>query len=201
MFSFITGVIAKSGLLGVALLMLLENLLPIIPSELILPLAGFQAARGQFDPVAAIVAGTAGSLAGGFVWYLVGRTLGVGRLQAFAQRGGRWFPVTPGEVGRANAWFCRWGALAVCVGRALPGIRGVICIPAGLARMSPLVFLIASGIGAFAWSDVLVSSGYALRAHYAVVEGWLNPLADGLFGLVLLLYLYRVLRARPQADG
>lgn len=200
MFSLITTIIANSGIWGVFALMLLENLLPVIPSELILPLAGYQAAKGQFEPVLAIIMATAGSSIGGFSWYMVGRWYGLGRLQALADKHGRWLPFTSREISKANAWFQRWGPLTVCVGRALPGVRGVICIPAGIAHMPAPRFLLWSTIGAFAWSDLLISSGYALQAHYDSIQRWLNPVVDGLLICGLALYLLRVVRFRKSTD-
>ena len=198
MFNLIVGVIAKSGVVGVLLLMLLENLIPIIPSELILPLAGFQAAKGQFDPVVAIIAATIGSSLGGAAWYFLGRWYGLERLQTLAEGHGRWLPVTSGEILQAHTWFRRWGAVAVGLGRAMPGVRGVICIPAGIAQMPFLKFLIWSTLGAFAWSDLLVSSGYLLQSHCVVVQKWLNPVADAVLVLCVCFYLYRVFRRRPS---
>ena len=198
MFNLITGVIAKSGVWGVLLLMLVENLVPIIPSELVLPLAGYQAAKGQFDPVVAIIAATFGSAMGGLAWYALGRWFGLDRFQVLADRAGRWLPVSRREIAEADAWFQRWGPVAVCLGRALPGVRGVICIPAGIAEMSMPRFLIWSSIGAFAWSDLLVSSGYALHDHYDAVQGWLNPVADGFLASCIGFYLFRVSRYRPR---
>ncbi len=198
MISFVTGLIGKSGALGVMLLMLLENLVPVIPSELVLPLAGLQAARGQFQPVVVILAATAGSAVGGAVWYAIGRSYGLERLQRFVDRRGRWLPVTSAELGRADVWFKRWGWLAVLVGRALPGVRGVICIPAGVAAMPLSRFLLSSTVGAALWSALLIGAGYVLKAHYTVLEAWLNPAADAFVGLCLLVYAIRMWRRRRR---
>ena len=122
---------------------------------------------------------------------------GIERLKALAARHGRWLPITGREIIKADGWFQRWGPLTVCVGRALPGVRGVICIPAGIAHMPLPRFLLWSTIGAFAWSDLLVSSGYALRAHYDAIQQWLNPLVNGFLILCLTIYLVRVVRFRP----
>lgn len=197
MFGLIAGAIAKSGAWGVFLLMLLENLVPVIPSELILPLAGFQAARGQLDPVLAVIAATAGSVIGGVAWYGLGRWYGLERLQKLADSHGRWLPITSDEVIHADRWFKRWGALAVVVGRSLPGVRGVICIPAGIAAMPIGWFLLWSSLGAAAWSTLLILAGYALNAHYDTVQHWLNPVANGFLVLCVALYLFRVVRYRP----
>ncbi len=199
MFSFITGMMIKSGALGVFLLMMLENPIPIIPSELILPLAGFDAAKGQLNPVSAILAATFGSVLGGFGWYAVGRALGFSGFGSLAERHGRWLPMTRAEIDRAEHWFTRWGALAVLIGRAVPGVGGVICIPAGMARMGTALFLLASGPGALFWSALLVASGYVLQANFSSVDRWLNPISAGFAAVVAAIYLWRVVRYRPRA--
>ena len=201
MFNLVLGTIAKSGAWGVFVLMLAENLLPVIPSELILPLAGFQAASGQFHPAAAILAGTVGSLVGGLAWYGLAYGLGLDRLQRVIDRHGRWLPITSQELHKSHGWFQRWGSLAVCVGRALPGVRGVICIPAGIARMPLLLFLACSTIGAAVWSTLLVFSGYVLQSHYEEVHRWLNPIADGFLLLCVAIYFVRVACYRPGAKS
>ncbi len=194
MFTFIAGIIGRTGVAGVFLLMLVENLVPAIPSELILPLAGFEASQGAFPPVAAIAAGAAGSILGGVAWYGLGRRLGLERFRRLAARGGRWLAITPREVDQANAWFRRNAALAVCLGRAIPGVRGVICLPAGMARMPFASFLLWSSIGAALWSAVLVGAGLVLGQRYAAVELWVNPVADAFFGVCVAAYLWRVVR-------
>ena len=201
MFTLITAIIHKTGLLGVALLMLLENLVPIIPSELIMPMAGFESARGTFGTVLVIVAGTAGSIVGGAAWYWIGRALGLARLKRWAEGGGRWLTLTPDEITRGEAWFERWGPAAVCVGRALPGVRGFICIPAGVARMPFRVFLIWSSLGALIWSALLTFAGYALQARYLQVEHWLNPVTDAIILILVALYLFRVISFRRSERG
>ena len=192
MFNFIALAIQKTGLLGVAVLMLLENLLPVIPSEVILPMAGFEAARGAFNPYAAALLGTLGSVIGGFAWYWFGWRIGAERLGRWAGRTGRWFALSSRDVDRGQAWFSRWGAAAVCIGRALPGVRGFICIPAGLAHMPVKSFLIWSSIGAMAWSSLLVFAGFELGRRYTAVDKWMSPGVDLLLAVAVGIYLYRV---------
>lgn len=103
MFDWISDVLEASGLAGVALSMLLENVFPPIPSELIMPLAGFNAARGRYAPVPVLLAGTAGSLAGAYLWYELGRRLGRERVLRFSRRRGRWLTLTPEDIERAEA--------------------------------------------------------------------------------------------------
>src|SRR5687768_13383192 len=105
MFDWITAIVERTGYLGIALLMFVENVFPPIPSELIMPLAGFTAARGDLDIVLVVVAGTAGSLLGATLWYGVGKWIGPERLKRWTAAHGRWFTVSPDEVDRASKWF------------------------------------------------------------------------------------------------
>lgn len=197
MFTLIASIIHRSGVLGVALLMLLENLVPVIPSELIMPMAGFESAGGAMGPVYVIVAGTAGSVVGGAAWYWAGRALGLERVMRWAKRGGRWITLSPHDVARGSAWFERWGAAAVCIGRSLPVVRGVICIPAGIARMPFGRFLLWSSVGALSWTTALTLAGYLLQARYVEVKAWLNPVTDVLIAALVVGYAVRVVRYRP----
>ena len=147
MFEWITTMIERVGPWGVGLLMFLENVFPPIPSELIMPLAGFNAAQVRMSLGAAMLAGTIGSLAGASLWYLVGRAIGAERIRRLARRHGRWLTLSVDDIDRAQAWFDRRGTLAVLLGRLLPGIRTLISIPAGLARMPFLKFLAWSAVG------------------------------------------------------
>jgi membrane protein DedA with SNARE-associated domain len=199
MFTLVSNLIAKTGLGGVFLLMVLENVVPAIPSELILPMAGFVAARGGMNPVWAVLVAGIGSALGGVVWYVVGRRVGLERLMRLARRMGRWAAVTPRQLERAERWFGRWGPWVVAVGRCLPGIRGYICIPAGIARMPILRFLAWSSVGSLAWSALLVGAGMALNRHYGEVEQWVDPATEIVLGLCCLAYVLRVATWRTSA--
>jgi membrane protein DedA with SNARE-associated domain len=146
-----------------------------------------------------IAVGTAGSIVGSLPWYWAGRTLGLERLKRWAANGGRWLTLSAEEIERGDAWFKRWGAAAVCVGRCLPGVRGVISLPAGTARMPFPSFLLWSSLGALAWTTLLTMAGYALQARYLSVEHWLNPVTDVAVGLAVVAYVVRVVRHKPAA--
>jgi membrane protein DedA with SNARE-associated domain len=196
MFEWITRLVSDGGYLGVAGLMLLENLFPPIPSELIMPLAGFVAARGELQIALVVLAGTLGSIAGTLPWYYAGRWLGRDRLRRLAARHGRWLTVSPEEFDRASAWFDRHGGLAVLIGRLVPGVRTLISVPAGIAGMGLGRFLLLSAIGSLAWTAALTLAGYALEDHYAVVADYVDPASKAVLGAVVLLYLYRLVTFR-----
>lgn len=192
MFDFITGLIGGAGYLGVMLLMFAENVFPPIPSELIMPLAGFTAAQGQLDIWLVILAGTVGSVAGAWLWYEFGRRVGMRRICELADRHGRWLTMSTDDVSRAKGWFDRHGWVAVFTGRLVPAIRTLISVPAGIARMPRLPFLFYSTIGSLLWTALLAGAGYLLQSQYTLIEAWLDPVSTAVLVLMVGWYLYRV---------
>lgn len=155
------------GVFGVALLVAIESLFPPIPSEVILPLAGFTASRGSFDLVSVIIAATTGSVVGAFLLYLLGRWLGVDRLMRAAAR----IPLmSSNDVEKAMAWFHRFGPTAVLIGRFIPIVRSLISIPAGVDRMRLWLFLLLTAIGSAIWNTLFVGLGFVLGENWRVVE-------------------------------
>lgn len=198
MFDWITGIIAAGGYLGIAFLMLAENVFPPIPSELVMPLAGFVAGSGELNLIGVVVAGSAGSLAGAAFWYWVGRRLGIARLQRLAARHGRWLTVTPEEIGRASDWFDRHGAAAVLLGRMVPAVRTFVSVPAGIARMPAWRFCAYSAVGTAAWSSLLAVAGALLGRNYELVSAWLDPVSTVIVVALVGIYLWRVATWRPS---
>lgn len=192
MFDWITGFVTAIGPLGVGLLMFLENVFPPIPSELIMPLAGFTAAQGKQSLFLVILSGTIGSLAGAYLWYWIGERIGPDRLRRFSERHGRWTAIDVEDIDRSQAWFDRHGGMAVLVGRLIPTIRTLISVPAGINRMPLPKFLAYSTIGTAGWSTLLALLGYRLEAGYEVVEHWLNPISTAIVIGILAFYVWRV---------
>lgn len=201
MVDWITELLERLGYLGIGLLMLAENLFPPIPSELIMPFAGFAAARGELSFLGILIAGTIGSLLGALPWYYAGRALGCERLAAWADRHGRWLTMSGDQVKRANSWFTRRCAKAVFFGRVVPAIRTLISIPAGIAEMSIARFLIYSALGTTLWNVALASLGFMLGENYPKVAEFLDPVTKTIVVVIMAIYLYRVVRFRkPSAS-
>jgi len=165
LFQWIVNTVSQSGYGGIILLMFLENIFPPIPSELIMPLAGFAAARGDLNMAGVIAAGTIGSI----LWYYAGRWVGSERLKRLAARHGRWLTVSPADIATAETWFNRHCGKTVLIGRLIPAIRTLISVPAGIARMSLGRFLLFSAIGTVLWSGLLAAAGYVLESEYTRV--------------------------------
>jgi membrane protein DedA with SNARE-associated domain len=200
-FDLIVSLIDKAGYLGIALLMLLENVFPPIPSEVIMPLAGFSAAKGTLNFTWVVLAGTIGSLAGAYFWFLVGRWIGPKRLKRFAARHGRWLTMHPDEIDQARAYFSRHQALALFLGRLIPAIRSLISVPAGVNCVPIPTFLFWSSLGTALWTLLLAGAGYLLESQYEKVSEWLNPVSNVVLAGLALWYVYRVIRFKaPEAS-
>jgi membrane protein DedA with SNARE-associated domain len=202
MSEWIIGVIEQSGYWGIALLMLLENVFPPIPSELVLPFAGYVAASGQLNPVGVLVAAVIGSLLGALPWYWAGRKLGHGGLRRFAQRHGRLLTLAPEDIDRAEEWFKRHGRASVGFGRLVPAVRSVISMPAGVGRMPVPSFVLWSLIGTTIWSALLLGVGFVLESRYEEARNVVEWITRGVVAFMIGAYLWRVWRfgrSRPSS--
>jgi membrane protein DedA with SNARE-associated domain len=168
---FVTGLVERLGGPGAGLAVALENLFPPIPSEVILPLAGFAAARGDLSLAGAIGWTTLGSVVGAVVLYAVGALLGRDRVRAVAAR----LPLVKlADVDRTEAWFARHGVKAVFLGRMIPIFRSLISIPAGLERMPLGTFLLFTTLGSLLWNTAFILAGYGLGENWTAIEAWVG---------------------------
>ena len=189
-------VIKTAGYVGIAALMLLENVIPAIPSELILPFAGYLTARGELDLAGVIASGSTGSAAGATVWYALGRAWGTAGMHRFVERHGRWLLLDLDDVKRADAWFRRHQRRATFFGRLMPGVRSLISVPAGVARMPVPLFLLYTIAGTVLWTAALTIAGYLLADAYEQMRDVIGPVGSILFGAVVLLLVVRAVRRR-----
>lgn len=159
-------VVEALGPVGVASLVILENLFPPIPSEIVLPLAGFVAATGDADLVVMIVAATIGSLIGAYLLYGIAAAIGPVRLRRFVVAYGKWFGLTEDDLDRSEAWFDDRANLAVLLCRCVPLMRSLISIPAGLRRMPLVPFTLYTLLGSLVWNTALILAGYLLGDNW-----------------------------------
>ena len=156
---------------GVGLATALETVFPPVPSEVVLPLAGYTASQGHYGLLAAIVWATAGSLLGALLLYWLGAVWGAARLCATAER----IPLLhAGDVERAVAWFARHGRSAIFLGRLVPGVRSLVSIPAGIDRMPLPTFVLYTTAGSLVWNAALIVAGYELGAQWHRVEAYVG---------------------------
>tara|TARA_B100000678_G_C18165773_1_gene484995 strand:+ start:132 stop:740 length:609 start_codon:yes stop_codon:yes gene_type:complete len=196
---FVINLIAAGGYWGIAFLMALENVVPPIPSELIMGLGGIAVSRGQMNIELLLIAGTVGSVLGNCFWYWIGRTVGVDRLKPFVDRWGRWLTVDWEEVRKVERFFRKHGGWMVFVCRFLPTFRTMISLPAGMTRMGLVRFLAWTSAGTLIWNAVLVAAGYYLGKRFSQIDQVIGPVTIGIVVLVVLWYLWRVFTWKPAA--
>ncbi len=180
MTGWIEYLIEAFGALGVALLMILENLFPPIPSEFILPFAGFLVGRGELGFLPALVASTAGSLSGALILYALGRWGG----RSLILRYGRFLRVKEADLDRAEGWFDKYDQWVILFGRMVPGVRSVVSIPAGMLRTSFLQFVLLTTAGSAAWNALLLGAGWYLGENWQQIQGIVGSVSN--FVLILV---------------
>jgi membrane protein DedA with SNARE-associated domain len=187
------------GAPGAGLAVALENLFPPIPSELILPLAGFTASRGDMSLLGAIVWTTLGSVAGALVLYAAGALLGRERTRAIAAR----LPLVKlSDIDRTEAWFARHGVKAVFFGRMVPLFRSFVSLPAGIERMPMTTFLAFTTLGSLIWNAIFVLAGYQLGENWRRVQDVVGVYQKVVVAVVLLaVAAFVALRLRRVRRG
>ncbi len=198
MLEWIQNTMSTLGYPGVALLMFLENLFPPIPSELIMPLAGFTAGRGELSFVWVVVAGSLGSLLGQLPLYYLGRLVGEEKLVRWADRYGKWLTLSGDDIRKADDWFDKHGTKAVFFARLVPGLRSLISIPAGISEMPMPKFLLYSALGTTLWVVILTALGGLLGQNYDLVDTYLGPVAFVVVGGLAVFAVFWIVRRRRQ---
>jgi membrane protein DedA with SNARE-associated domain len=187
---WVRNTVSSGGYPALAGLILAENLFPPIPSELILPLAGFYVGQGEMAFVLAVLAATIGSLAGALLLYAIARFGG----RKVVLRFGKVLRVKESDLDRADDWFDKHGGWVVLVGRLVPGARSLVSIPAGLSEMPLMRFALLTTLGSTVWNCALIGAGWALGEHYDKVGGIVGPVGTAVVGVCALAVLALVIR-------
>ena len=213
--NWVQDVINQFGYFGVALLVVIENVFPPIPSEIVLPFAGFVAQQGasavnatadaaQSDTtvIGMMIAATVGSVVGALILYFVSAAIGPERLRGFVERFGKWFGVKSSDLVRAEEWFDRRSVVAVLVGRCVPLIRSIVSIPAGFRRMKLTSFVVLTAIGSAVWNIALIGAGAVLGDQWERVGEYVGVFQWLVIAAVLVLFVRfvvsRLKKRRPQ---
>lgn len=190
---WVVDVIERIGAPGVGALVALETAFPPIPSEVILPFAGFSASRGDVNVLLAWLAATFGALVGAWVLYGIGAVVGQQRLRWLAEQ--RWFPFfSEPDLARGERFFDRHGPRVVLLGRCIPLVRSIVSVPAGVERMALARFTVLTAIGSGVWNALFIGAGYQLGNRWERVEGWVQPLSYAVVAILALAGLWLIVR-------
>jgi membrane protein DedA with SNARE-associated domain len=188
---WVRNTVSSGGYPALAGLILAENLFPPIPSELILPLAGYYVGQGEMAFILAVLAATIGSLAGALMLYALARFGG----RRLILRLGKVLRIKERDLDRGDEWFDRHGGWVVLFGRLVPGARSLVSIPAGLSEMPVMKFTALTAAGSTAWNAALIGAGWALGEHYEKVGGIVGPIGTAVVGVSVVAVLALVARA------
>jgi membrane protein DedA with SNARE-associated domain len=200
---WVVDVVEAIGEPGVGALIALETVVPPIPSEIVLPFAGFSASRGDINVVLAWTAATIGSLIGAWALYGVGRLVTYERIHELAAA--RWFILFgQSDLERGKRFFDAHGGTIVLVGRCIPLVRSIVSVPAGMEKMSPARFTVMTAIGSGVWNVVFITLGYQLGNRWEQVEGWIQPASYAVVALLVAVLAWlsvrKVRRVRRRAS-
>ena len=199
MTDFILNAIAQGGYVGIFLLMALENIIPPIPSEVIMGLGGMAVARGDMALVPLVLVGTAGTTAGNYFWYWLGRYIGYDRLRPFVDRHGRWLTLDWPAVERLHAFFLKHGGWVIFVFRFMPAFRTIISLPAGMTRMPLPRFLLWTFAGSTIWNTALALAGVWFGSSFRELDRYVGPATIVMLVAMVVAYAWRV--ATWRAEG
>lgn len=182
-------IIASLGYFGIVLVMALENVFPPIPSELVMPLAGFMARGGTFNIYGVIVAGMLGSVIGALILYYLGLWANEMIIRRFVRRWGRYALISEDDLDVALGYFQRYGEAVIFFGRLIPLVRSLISIPAGMGRMPLPKFLFYTVLGTSIWSGALSYAGWFLKDNYDIVAAYIEQYQTVVIALIVLAVL------------
>jgi len=180
--------------LTISLAMFLENIIPPIPSEIIMPLGGFFVYQQKLNFYILVFWGLFGTILGSLPWYYLGRLVNEKRISNFLDKNGRYLGISSNDLIKSKRWFEKYGVSLVFWGRLVPGIRTLISVPAGIELMPLRKFLIWTTLGSFIWVALLTYAGYLFGENYPIIETYLDQIKFFLKPILVLIFLYFLIR-------
>ena len=174
--------------------MFLENLIPPIPSEIIMPLGGFFVYQQKLNFYILVFWGLFGTILGSLPWYYLGRLVNEKRLSKFLDKKGKYLGISSDDLTKSKRWFDKYGVSLVFWGRLIPGIRTLISVPAGIELMPFSKFLIWTTMGSFIWVSLLTYTGYLFGENYSIIETYLDQIKYVVKPILIIIFLYFLIK-------
>lgn len=198
---WVLSIMEKLGYLGIAFLMFLDNIFPPIPSEIIMPSAGYTASKGELTLIGVIIAGSAGSILAAMLFYWIGRKVPQQRLFQFIERYGKYLRIQVADLEKALTWFNKHGHRIVFFGRMIPAVRSLISIPAGISRMPFSKFMLYSSAGTLIWTSFLAYLGYHFSENQTLMLAILQRISYLIFALIALYIIWWAIKKFYQSKS
>jgi len=180
--------------LSISLAMFLENIIPPIPSEIIMPLGGFFVYQQKLNFYILVFWGLLGTILGSLPWYYLGRLVNEKRISNFLEKKGKYFGISSNDLAKSKRWFERYGVSLVFWGRLVPGIRTLISVPAGIELMPLRKFLIWTTFGSLIWVIILTYAGYLFGENYPIIETYLDQIKYVVKPILILIFSYFLIK-------
>ena len=180
--------------LTIGFAMFLENIIPPIPSEIIMPLGGFFVYQQKLDFYILVFWGLLGTIAGSLPWYYLGKLVNEKRLSNFLDKKGKYFGITSDDLAKSKRWFDKYGVSLVFWGRLVPGIRTLISVPAGMELMSLKKFLVWTTLGSLIWVTLLTYAGYIFGENYLIIETYLDQIKYIVKPILIFIIIYFLIK-------
>ncbi len=180
--------------LTICLAMFLENIIPPIPSEIIMPLGGFFVYQQKLNFYILVFWGVFGTILGSMPWYYLGKLVNEKRLSNFLNKRGKYIGITSNDLIKSRRWFDKYGVSLVFWGRLVPGIRTLISVPAGMELMPLRKFLIWTSLGSLIWVTLLTYAGFFLGENYPIIETYLNQIKFIVKPILILIFVYFLIK-------
>jgi membrane protein DedA with SNARE-associated domain len=191
--SWITDIMEQFGYTGIFLLIMLENLFPPIPSEVILTFGGFMTTDSSLSVPGVVAVSTFGSVAGAIILYGIGLLMDRQKIERVVEKWGHILRLTKKDVYKADKWFMKYGAWTVFFCRFVPLIRSLISLPAGMARMNFVTFLLLTTLGTLIWNVVLVNIGAAVGSSWETIVGYMDIYSNAVYAILAILFILFVI--------
>ncbi len=195
---WVLSIMEKLGYLGIAFLMFLDNIFPPIPSEIIMPSAGYTAAKGELTLIGVIIAGSIGSLLAAALLYWIGRKIPQHHLFTLVERYGKYLRISVADLEKSLAWFEKYGHRIVFFGRMIPAVRSLISIPAGMSKMPFVKFMIYSTFGTVIWTTFLAFLGYHFSENQALMSLIMQRVSYIILAVVILYIIWKMAKKLGQ---
>ena len=180
--------------LAICLAMFLENIIPPIPSEIIMPLGGFFVYQQKLNFYILVFWGVFGTILGSMPWYYLGKLVNEKRLSNFLDKRGKYIGITSNDLIKSRRWFDKYGVSLVFWGRLVPGVRTLISVPAGMELMPLRKFLIWTSLGSLIWVTLLTYAGFVFGENYPIIETYLNQIKFIVKPILILIFVYFLIK-------